>query len=81
VLVLLPTAFVVFTFFQAPEYMSSGFMEVGKPGAVTSADEPAHATLYAILFLVCIYLPGFALLIAALFGYVSERSASRTRNI
>jgi len=80
-LVLLPTAFVVFTLVQPREYTSSIIVEVGKPGVIKYADEPAHATLYLILFLVGIYLPGFALLIAAFVGYFSRRSASGTQNI
>jgi hypothetical protein len=80
-LVLLPTAFVVFTLVQPREYTSSVFVEVGKPGVITYPHEPAHATLYLILLLVGIYLPGFALLIAAFIGYFSRRSASGTQNI
>src|ERR1700730_5976241 len=58
--VLLPTAFLVFTFLQPREYQSSVFIEVRQPGQPPPPPPPLidSDTLFVILFLVGIYLPG-----------------------
>jgi hypothetical protein len=75
-LVLLPTAFGVFTFFQPREYQSSVFIEVRQPGQPPPPAPPLidRDTLFAILFLVGIYTPGVVLLLIV---YFSRRKESK----
>ncbi len=75
-LILLPTALVVFTFLQPREYQSSVFVEVRQPGQPPPPPPPLidRDILYGILLLIGIYLPGVLLLATVL---LSRRRESR----
>ena len=82
-LILLPTALVVFTLFQPREYQSSVFIEVRQPGQPPPPPPPLidRDTLYAILFLIGIYLPGVVLVLIAWRSWRRERTLHGTQTI
>lgn len=75
-LILLPTALVVFTFLQPREYQSSVFVEVRQPGQPPTPPPPLidRDILYGILFLIGIYLPGVVLVFIAWRWWRKERT-------
>ncbi len=82
-LVLLPTAVAVFTFFQPREYQSSVFIEVRQPGQPPPPPPPLidRDTLYAILVVIGVYLPGFLLLLTVFLSGRRERRLHATSTI
>ena len=82
VLVLLPTILVIATFFQPREYqssVSSRWLRRPQPnGCLLSL---SRDTLYLILFLIGIYLPGVALILTALLGRSGQLKAGETSTI
>ena len=77
-LILLPTlcavALTILTDFPR-EYRSSVFMEVGQ-SKIKHTVEVDRATIYAVLVLVAVHVPGIALLLTAFFGGRGAPSAS-----
>ena len=65
VLLLLPTVFVVITFFQPREYQSSVFLELDAHGVAKRAPLIDRDTLYGLLLVIGIYLPGVALMVTS----------------
>ena len=76
VLILLPTILLIVTFFQPREYQSSVFIEVARPGMIRHSPPVDRDTLYLILFIIGIYLPGLVLTLTALLARSSQSSAS-----
>jgi len=83
VLILLPTALVVFTFLQPREYQSSVFIEVRQPGQPPPPPPPLidRDILYGILVLIGIYLPGVLLVLIAWRSWRRERTLHGTQTI
>src|SRR3954469_7499012 len=82
-LVLLPTAVAVFTLVQPWEYESSVFIEVRQPGQPPPPPPPVidRETLYAILGVVGVYLPGILLLLVVFLSSRRERRLHGTSTI
>ena len=75
-LVLLPTIFVIVTFLQPREYQSSVFLELDSHGVVKRPLLIDRDTLYGILILIGMYLPGIVVMLTALLSRSSRLKAS-----
>ena len=75
VLILLPIVFLVVAYFiQAPEYQSSVFIEVrrsGAPSPISDAIAAHRDTIFAVLFVVSLFLPG---VVVVAIGFLTGRS-------
>ena len=79
-LILVPTTLLVL--FQPREYQASVFIEVAQAGHPKLAPPLIdRGTLYAILFLIGIYLPGVVLVFIAWRGWKKQRTLNGTPTI
>ena len=81
VLILLPTILAVITFFQPREYQSSVFIELDARGVAKRTPLIDRDTLYGILCLIGVYLPGVALVFITLLSRRRELKLNGTPTI
>lgn len=80
ILIAIPTVLLIITAFQAREYQSTIFIEVGKPGVIHNVPEEP-TVLYFVLLLLGVYLPGFCVLLVAFLSRSRQPSVSESPQI